>query len=206
MNKISLLLISLITIYSCKDDDSITPESFSGPFEFIEAGNSENAYSQIVNDTFMVIGQVNTQNIIAVEEYDLDNNGTNDIQLSYSGGGGDVAWAMSTAFYPLDSNKIIVKECSDLKGNDSLSVLSLEADESISKKSNFKRNKDFWNGFTATFRGYQDDINCWGDSDFKYIGVEIKTKNSIAYSWVKLKIIVNNQDTQIIVESFGSRE
>jgi len=58
--------------------------------------------------------------------------------------------------------------------------------------------------FTAD--GSNGSGNCWGNEDYKFIGIKIKKEDSYAYAWIKLALKTEDKNLEIIIDSFGSRE
>jgi hypothetical protein len=190
----------------CTSPDEAT-EPFTGPFGQIEAGSTDNAYSKIVNDTVGIA--VNYGPFISSDskQYDIDNDGTNDISINTIGGGdNDDAWGMNTHILPLDSNELIVQTCKNTSDKDEYTPLSLRFNAVINSESNYMDYTSGTYGFSTTFNGSSGSTNCWGNHDFKYIGIKLVKGSAITYAWVKLSIHILEKETQIIVDSYASRK
>jgi len=205
MQTLSIFLLSII-INACSSPDDI-PKAESNPFGYIEAGSTLNAYSKTVNDTIGIEVLLISQVFSDSRSYDLDNDGKDDINFLCIGGGSDEnTWGMNTHITPLDSHEIVVTECNHPWNRDSLSPFSLTKGSDISSQSYFKQKSKSTYGFAFTDDGSNGSGNCWGNEDYKFIGIKIKKEDSYAYAWIKLAIKTEDKNLEIIIDSFGSRE
>ena len=202
-----------VSIYCCSEDrrvDTSEPETANeviDTVEFITAGSHEYAYYKLVDDSISSTAMDNEPLNTETKEYDLNNDGKNDVSFTTVGSGGLGGWRVTSFFLPLDSNEVVRSQCyfTDLKSL--WSPTPLEEDDLIDDQLNFAPFKvGSGEGLEISYDGSHSKLNCWENNVVQYIGVKITNTDAVEYAWIKAAVNTTPNKTTTYIKSFGSRQ